>query len=166
MAVEQTADNDWGVTVEEVSALAPHVTIGTNPAAVPDPVFKRADRSISVDEVQGWISEVAGRVSLRLADAGRLTDEARAGTIGKAAHDAVVNGAASYLVAAAHPIGQAPNDNTGYAALLWSRYETALEGVGTVLDAWLAELPKKTADVSGTGSGFFPTAMFPDGARF
>ena len=165
MAVEQTADNDWGVTVEEVSALAPHVTIGTNPAAVPDLVFVKADRSISVAEVEGWISDVAGRVSLRLADAGRITDEARSGTIGKAAHDAVMNGAASYLVAAAHPIGQT-NGNEGYAALLWSRYETALESVGSILDVWISELPAKVSEVSGTGSGFFPAAMFPDGARF
>ena len=165
MAVDQTAGNDWGVTVEEVSALAPHVTIGTNPDAAPDLVVRKADRSISVAEVEAWISDVAGRVSLRLADAGRITDDARADTIGKAAHDAVLNGAGSYLVAAAHPVGQV-NGNEGYAALLWSRYETALAGVGTVLDLWISELPAKVSEVSGTGSGFFPEAMFPDGARF
>jgi hypothetical protein len=165
MAVDQTAGNDWGVTVEEVSALAPHVTIGEDTAAAPDAVFKRADKSISRGEVEAWIADVAGRVSLRLADAGRITDETRSGRISQAAHDATVNGAASYLVAAAHPIGQT-NANDGYAALLWSRYESALEGVGAVLDAWLLELPAKASDVSGTGAGFFPVPMFPDGARF
>jgi hypothetical protein len=165
MAVEQTADTNWGVTVEEVSALAPQVTIGTNPAAVPDAVFVKADRSISRAEVEAWISDVAGRVSLRLADAGRLTDAARSGRVGQAAHDATVNGAASYLVAAAHPVGQT-NSAEGYAALLWSRYESALEGVGTVLDGWISELPVTVVEASGTGTGNFPAAMFPDGARF
>lgn len=165
MAVEQTAEAKWGVTVEEVSALAPHVTIGEDPAAAPDAVFRKADRKISIDEVEAWISDVAGRVSLRLSDLGRITDENRLKIAGKAAHDAVVNGAASYLVAAAHPIGQVNRDE-GYAALLWSRYETALEGVGLVYDGWIGNLPAKAPDVSGTGSGFFPTAMFPDGQRF
>jgi len=163
MAVVPAADNDWGVTVEEVSALAPQVTIGTDPAAVPDPVFIEADHQITVDEVQGWISDVAGRVSLRLANTGKLTDTAQAAAVGKAAHDAVVNGAASYVVAAAHPIGQI-NDGSGYAALLWSRYETALEGAGTALDAWLVEAAARP--VEAVPSYFFPTAMFPDGVRF
>lgn len=165
MAVDQTADNEWGVTVEDVSALAPHISIGTNPAAVPDPVFVKADRSISTGEVEAWISDVAGRAALRLANLTRITDETRLTIAGKAAHDAVVNGAASYLVAAAHPIAQT-NDGSGYAALLWSRYESALEGIGLVLDGWLLELPPIVPALSGTGSGFFPAAMFPDGQRF
>jgi hypothetical protein len=165
MAVDQTAGNDWGVTVEEVSALAPHVSIGTNPEAVPDPVFTKADHTISTGEVEAWISDVAGRAALRLANLGRITDETRLNVVGKAAHDAVVNGAASYLVAAAHPIGQT-NANEGYAALLWSRYESALEGVGLVLDGWLLELPAIVPAPTGTGSGFFPAAIFPDGQRF
>jgi hypothetical protein len=164
MAVEQTAEANWGVTVEEVSALAPQVTIGTNPAAVVDPVFFKADRSISVSEVEGWIADVAGRVSLRLADLGKITDEARRATLGKAARDATVNGAASYLVAAAHPLGQT-NDGSGYAALLWSRYESALEGAGGVLDGWIGAIVPET-DTAGKAAGFFPTPLFPDGARF
>lgn len=164
MAVEQTAALNWGVTVEEVSALAPHISIGTDPEAVPDLVFKKADKSISRTEVEAWISDVAGRVSLRLADLGRVTAEDRLKTIGKAAHDAVVNGAASYLVAAAHPVGQT-NAGEGYAALLWSRYESALEGAGTTLDGWIVEIDGKV-DTTGVVAGFFPTALFPDGVRF
>jgi hypothetical protein len=164
MAVEQTAEANWGVTVEEVSALAPQVTIGTDSEAVPDPVFKKADRSISTGEVEGWIDDVAGRVALRLSALGQITDETRLTTIGKAAHDATVNGAASYLVAAAHPVGQT-NDGSGYAALLWSRYESALEGAGLVLDGWIVEIDGKV-DTAGTAAGFFPPALFPDGVRF
>ncbi|QKY78960.1 hypothetical protein Jinkies_12 [Arthrobacter phage Jinkies] len=165
MAVEQTAGTEWGVTVEEVSALAPHVTIGEAPdAPVDDTFYVPADRVISVNEVEGWIGDVAGRVSLRLANAGKITDAAQTAAIGKAAHDAVVNGAASYLVAAAHPVGQI-NDGAGYAALLWSRYETALEGAGTQLDAWLAEIAANPAEPVAP-SYFFPAALFPDGKRF
>ena len=163
MADEPSAENGWGVTVEEVSALAPQVTIGEDSTAEPDPVFKKADRSISTGEVEAWISDVAGRVSLRLANLGKITDTAKLTALGKAAHDAVVNGAASYLVAAAHPIGQT-NANDGYAALLWSRYESALEGAGAVLDGWIIDLP--AGDVTGAAAGYFPEPMFPDGARF
>lgn len=164
MAVIPAADNDWGVTVEEVSALTPQVSIGTDPSEIIDPVFHiEADRRITVDEVQGWISDVAGRVSMRLANAGKLTDTTQSAALGKAAHDAVVNGAASYVVAAAHPVGQI-NDGSGYAALLWSRYETALDGAGTQLDSWLIELADRP--VVSAPSYFFPDALFPDGKRF
>lgn len=167
MAVEQTADNDWGVTVEEVSALAPHISIGEGPAAPVDAVFgRKADRTITTDEVEAWISDVAGRVSLRLADLGRITDENRLKRVGKAAHDATVNGAASYLVAAAHPIGQV-NSSDGYAAVLWARYEAALEGVGTVYDLWIGDMPEQiTEAATGAATGYFPAPLFVDGVRF
>lgn len=165
MAVEQTADTNWGVTVEEVSALAPHVGIGDGPAAPVDLVFgKKADRVISTDEVEAFIADVAGRVSLRLSDLGRITDTVRAGAVGKAAHDATVNGAASYLVAAAFPAG-AVNSDGGYAAVLWARYESALDLVGTTLDGWVTALPPAAAAPTGSASGFFPAPLFPDGGR-
>lgn len=164
MAVIPTADNDWGVTVEEVSALAPHVTIGEAPDAPVDDTFNiPADRKITVNEVEAWIADVAGRVSLRLSDLGRVTDTNRVAVVGKAAHDAVVNGAASYMVAAAFPAGSINSDG-GYAALLWSRYESALTGAGSMLDAWLIELTANPAPVAVFGA--FPVALFPDGVRF
>jgi hypothetical protein len=166
MAVALTADNAWGVTVEEVSALTPQVSIGTTPATPVDPVFGRnADRRISVDEVDQFITDVAGRVALRLTGLGRITDETRLTVIGKAAHDATVNGAASYLVAAAFPVGQTNSDG-GYAALLWSRYESALDGAFGALAGWLTELPPVVPPATGHVSGFFPAPMFPDGGRF
>jgi hypothetical protein len=166
MAVEQTAGTNWGVTVEEVSALAPHVSIGTTPDTPVDPVFGRpADRRISVDEVEQFIADVSGRVALRLEGLARITTDTRLTVIGKAAHDATMNGAASYLVAAAHPAGQT-NDGTGYAALLWVRYESALDGAFTALTGWLTELPPVVPEPTGAISGFFPAPMFPDGGRF
>ena len=163
MAVPLTAENDWGVTVEEVSALAPHITIGEAPVVpVDDTFYIPADRKISVNEVEQFISDVAGRVSLRLADLGRVTDETRLNAAGKAAHDAVVNGAGSYLVAAAFPAGSGVNADGGYAALLWDRYETALEGAATALTVWVEGIAPELSTVTG----FFPAPMFPDGARF
>ena len=165
MAVLMTADTNWGVTVEEVSALAPHVSIGTGPAAPVDLVFgKKADRIITTDEVQTFINEVAGRVSLRLTALARITEGIRAGAIAQAAHDAAVNGAASYLVAAAHPAGAVNNDG-GYAALLWSRYESALDLTGATLDGWILELPAVVPAPTGKVSAFFPAPLFPDGGR-
>lgn len=165
MAVDMTAGTNWGATVEQVSALAPQVTIGTDTTLTVDPVFYQADRRISVSEVEAWIGDVAGRVSLRLSGLSRITDTTRAATLGKAAHDAVVNGAASYLVAAAHPAGQT-NDGSGYAALLWSRYESALDGAGAMLDSWLVEILAATDAPVHMVGGFFPAVLFPDGARF
>jgi hypothetical protein len=163
MAVEQTAGTAWGVTVEEVSALAPHVTIGETPDTPVDDTFHiPADRKITVNEVEGFIRDVAGRVSLRLADLDRLTDDARVGVVAQAAHDAVLNGAGSYLVAAAFPAGQINNDG-GYAAVLWARYESALEGAVTTLTGWVDAIVPEPA---GTVSGFFPAPMFPDGVRY
>jgi hypothetical protein len=167
MAVALTADTNWGVTVEEVSALTPQVAIGEDPAAVADPVFYEADRRITVPEVQGWIEGVAARVSLRLANMSRLTDAGQIAALGKAAHDAVANGAAWYVVTAAHPIGQI-NDASGYGEILRARYEAALDTAGTQLDAWVVEIE------NGDGPGvtitapsyFFPTTLFPDGGRF
>lgn len=165
MAVTMAAGTNWGVTVEEVSALAPHVSIGPGPAAPVDLVFgKKADRVITTDEVLAFVADVAGRVSLRLTALSRISDDTRAGAIAQAAHDAAVNGAASYLVAAAHPAG-AINTDGGYAALLWSRYESALDLIGSTLDGWIAELPETAPAPTGSASGFFPAPMFPDGGR-
>jgi len=168
VAVIPAADNMWGVSVEEVSALAPHVTIGEAPIVPVDDTFHiPADRKISVNEVEQFIRDVAGRVSLRLSDMGRITDTARLSAVRSAAHDAVVNGAASYLVSAAYPIGGQVNADGGYAALLWSRFETVLGNVGTILDGWLSELPATTPLAEGGAAGYsFPAAMFPDGVRY
>jgi hypothetical protein len=165
MAVLMTADTNWGVTVAEVAALAPHVSIGPGPATPVDLVFgKKADRVITNDEVEGFIREVAGRVSLRLTALHRIEDPVRGGAIAQAAHDAAVNGAASYLVAAAHPAGSINNDG-GYAAILWARYESAIDLVGLTLDGWIAELPAAAPAPTGSAAGFFPAPMFPDGGR-
>lgn len=164
MAVIPAADNDWGVTVEEVSALTPQVSIGADPSEVIDPVFHiEADRRITVDEVQGWIGGVAARVSLRLANASRLTNPAQTAALGKAAHDVVANGAAWYVITAAHPVGQI-NDATGYGEILRQRYEATLDTAGTQLDAWVTELADRP--VVSAPSYFFPDALFPDGKRF
>jgi hypothetical protein len=166
MAVEQTADTDWGVTVEEVSALAPHVTIGEAPAApVDDTFYIPADRAITVNEVQGFIRDAAARVSLRLANLTRITDAGQLSTVAKAAHDATVNGAAWYLVTAAFPIGQV-NDNSAYAEVLRARFETALDTAGGVLDGWVLELANGGGSTQPhTFASSFPATSFPDAFR-
>jgi hypothetical protein len=170
VAVELTAEAKWGVTVEEVSALAPHITIGEAPVVpVDDTFYIPADRKITVNEVEQFISDVAGRASLRLSGLGSVSDTERKAVVGQAAHDAVVNGAASYLVSAAYPVGGSVNGDGGYAALLWSRYETALDTAGSTLDAWLTDpaiVPAPVPDTTGRIGYAFPTTMFPDGARY
>lgn len=163
--LESAALGAFGVSVEEVSALAPMVTIG-RAEEEPDGVFEAAGPAVSKGDVEGWITAVSARADLRLGNRSKLTDETRKSALTAAAHDAVVNGAASYLVAAAMPTRASLNDPGSYDSILWSRFESALESAAQSLDDWL------DAGVGGGAvggveiGGAFPETSFPDGMRF
>lgn len=155
----------FGVRVEEVSALAPMVTLGAHVGT--DPVYNEADRSITRADVEAWIQAVSARVDLRLANRSRITDAPRTRLLTAAAHDAVVNGAASYMVAAATPTRASLNDPGAYDAVLWSRYESALDEAAATLDGWIDELGGNDPSATvGHMSGNFPPPMFLDAFRF
>lgn len=164
MADKSAALGAFGVSVEEVSALAPMVTIGQ--ATTPDPVYDRTGPKISRDTVEGWITAVSARADLRLGDRSKLTDETRKSALTAAAHDAVVNGAASYLVAAAMPTRASINDPGSYDSILWSRFESALDSAAQSLDDWLDAGVGGGAVGGGEIGGSFPETSFPDGMRF
>jgi hypothetical protein len=161
----------WGVTVEQVSALAPHVTLATGDAPAPpaDPLYSnKGIRPITRAQVEGWITAVSARVEGRLWRLAELSDghPARAALDLEAA-DVIANGAASYLVDAAFPGKAAPNENTSYGQVLRSRYEEGLAELETRLVA-VIEGTLSGGAVRGPEavSSEFPAPMFPDGIRF
>ncbi|QIN94339.1 hypothetical protein SEA_ABBA_10 [Arthrobacter phage Abba] len=165
-----TSPATWGVTVDEVSALAPHVGIIDNPAPADVPVDDvfggEASRKVTKQAVEAWIQDISGRVSLTLRRRSKLTDAALISALNASAHNIIVNGAASYLVAAAHPNEAAINSQTNYNAVLWQRYVDGLAELRVELDAWLTE--DGFAPGAPTGRGFIsaPAPLFPDGMRW
>lgn len=165
----------WGVTVDEVSALAPHIgltTSSTVPSEPVDDVFgETAEGKVSTDQVQKWIEDVAARVEMRLTKLARIVDPSAARSVlTRACHDLTVNGAASYLVAAAHPTGSGVNDANSYSATLWARFESGLDDLAAQLEAIIGEgdsavvLPRVVRP--GAGVGNFPAPLFVDGLRW
>lgn len=137
----ESTGQDWGVTVEQVSALAPHIPIALNtvggtapaPAAI-DPIYKNSNtRVIKENEVSQFIADTSAIVRGRLLRAARLPETSPYHAYLAVAGAAVVkNGAAHYLVAAAFPINASPNTNTSYAEVLRLRFE---EGLNELEDA-------------------------------
>ncbi|ALY10279.1 hypothetical protein SEA_JKERNS_11 [Arthrobacter phage JKerns] len=164
----------WGVTVDEVSALAPHIGLydgsTTEPTPADDVFGETAKGKVSRADVERFIADVAGRVELRLLRLPRLIpDTATATVIARACHDVVVNGAAHYLVAAAFPSNAGLNDDTTLSGLLWKRFEDGLDDLAAQLDGVIKDgddtvvLPAK---LRSAASGNFPPVMFPDEQRW
>ncbi|ALY09340.1 hypothetical protein FDH48_gp10 [Arthrobacter phage Jawnski] len=164
----------WGVTVDEVSALAPHIGLyssTTEPETPVDDVFgETAKGKVSRDDVEKFIVDVAGRVSVRLWQLARLVPDTEPRNVfAQACHDLTVTGAAHYLVAAAFPSNAGVNDDSSLAGLLWKRFEDGLDDLAAQLAAIIDDgddtvvLPRvPKAVVTGT----FPAPMFPDGLRW
>lgn len=164
-----TYESEWGVSVETVAALAPHVSISADVVPEPsaDPLYSnRGIRPIAVDAVEGWIEAVTARVTGRLYRLRELPAEhpARPGIEAEIA-DAINNGAAAYLVDAAFPAKAGPNENTSYGEVLRARSEAItlelMERVVLIID-------REAATVSGPGeiSFEFPAATFVDNFRY
>lgn len=157
----------WGVTVEEVSALAPHITIKADPAEPlsGDLTFgATVPRAVTVSQVERFIEDVAARVDMRLLRMALITDQAIKNRIEAGAHDLTVNGAGSYLVAAAFPAKAGLNDNSSLSAELWRRFTEGLEALATAVTEWTdpnSGLPGSTHQ-AGSIEGFFPATKFPD----
>lgn len=163
------APQTWGVSVDEVSALAPHITIKAtaDEQLEKDLVFGATQpRAVTVDQVEGWIKDVAGRVSIRLLKLGAVSDETVKAQFETAAHDLVVNGAGSYLVAAAFPAKAGLNDNSSLSAEYWRRFTEGLDALNAALVDWLT--PVEDGGTPGGEAGVdmivssFPPVAFPD----
>lgn len=160
----------WGVTIEQVLALAPHVGVIDTPAPADAPVDDvfggEASRHVTRQAVEDWITSVGGMVAAGLRRRDLLTDDTLVTALNTAAHDAVLNGAASYLVAAAHPSEAGINNQTDYNAVLWQRYVDGLAQLKLDLDAWLIDEGVVSAAADGRGRISAPAPLFPDGLRW
>lgn len=169
---DESAEETFGVSVGDVLALAPNVSLGTDPDTDESTdLYRPADRVITVADVEKWITSVASRVDVRLARRALLPVESPYRSIVyRAAADAVANGSAAYLVGAAAPTRASINDPGAYDGVLWARFESALEGAATSLDAWLAPSGDGGGGAIVAADGMigsnFPKPLFEDGIRF
>lgn len=154
----------WGVSVEDVLALAPHVrVVSESDTPQRDPQYGGAADTSTVTRtaVEEWITDVARAVDVRISRYRRITGENLA-RLHKAAATVTKVGAGAYLVDAAHPTRAGVGDNASYGNVLWTRYQDLLE-----------ELEKAAEDMDGQpddpGHGVypqirhtFPKTSFPD----
>lgn len=163
----------WGVSVEEVLALASHTSLA-EPAPIGQPVDDvygedKPERQITREQVEVWIRDVGAHVAAVLRRRASLTDVELRGVLDGAARTIVINGAASHLVAAAHPSQASINSAADYNAVLWDRYKTGLDELKAMLDEWLTDdtvaLPGGGAP-NGRTHHSFPAPLFPDGMRW
>ena len=165
-----TSPATWGVSVAQVAALAPHVGIIDTPAPADAPVDDvyggEASRKVTKLAVEGWIADISGRVGTALRKRVKLADPELIAALHSGAHDVVVNGAASYLVAAAHPNEAGINSQDNYNAVLWQRYVDGLAELRAELDGWLVDEGVVTVAPAGRARISAPAPLFPDGLRW
>lgn len=154
----------WGVTVEEIGALTPHITIYAQDINDPagDLRFGASQRRILRSEVEQWITDVSAMVDMRLFRRTSLPLDAQTRIAG-AAKAIVVNGVGSYLVAAAMPNKAGINENSSYSAELWRRYQLGLEELVTTIDGWLdVPPPPEGSGPRGQAAAAFPPVRIGD----
>lgn len=158
----------WGVTVQEVLDMAPHVVLAAPPAGDAGIWANSQAGKTSTAQVTQWITDVAAMVDLRLRKRSKLTDASLVSRVERGAHSITVVGAAATLVSAVYPTKAGINEQASYSAELWARYNRELETLTDAIDEWITE--GDTSDGSGpakgTISGNFPAPAFPDGMNF
>jgi hypothetical protein len=156
-------DSVWGVTVEEIGALTPHITIYAQDVndLSGDLRFGASQRRILASEVEQWITDVSAMVDMRLYRRASLPLDGQT-RIASAAKAVVVNGVGSYLVAAAMPNKAGINENSSYSAELWRRYQLGLEELGTTIDGWLDAPVVAPGQIRGEAAAAFPPVRIGD----
>ncbi len=146
------AEPDYGASVNDVRELLPHVTLSP-------------DSHPSELDVAGYLSRIAGRVAVRLGSpAGWYRD---ADSVTGAARDVIALGAAAYAEDARHPERSASVGTSRYGAVLWERFQSALDELAA---AALTPPASSGPDVPAPGgSGLdpqpaysFPAPLFTD----
>lgn len=169
----------YGATRNGVTGLAPEARL------TPGDTVIEGKYGVTEAQVDRWLDELSGDVSVRLDGWERLTnapvledpdadpsvvliagdrDRLRAWAAG-----IIHNGAASYLEAARHPERAGVND-TSYAAVLWQRYTDGLDKLAGWLEARLTaleagDLDQPAADAGGPAHSF-PDPLIGDRLRF
>lgn len=158
------ASTQWGVSVQDVLALAPHVTVITSATQqpTPDPEYGvGTQRYITTQQVLGWIVDVASRVAAHRLALGIDVPEVQ-GALDLLAADAVKNGSGAYLVDAAFPARSGINDQAAYGQVLWSRYQSALDSMTALADRLRPGGGDGPILPQGGAVGFFPPVSIPD----
>lgn len=136
---DATYQSVFGITPTDVMQLVKTTSLADNMVAPATDAFKARGRKAAVtnDDVLEYIRSVEGEVAAhlsKLGDPGSVAYEKVAGL----ARTATLNGAAHYVVVAAHPAAAATNDATAHAGVLWTRYRALLD----VLDEKVDEIVK------------------------
>lgn len=156
----------FGCTVDDVLRLLPGITVTDTPAEGPsNPRYMGQGRTVTRADVEGFIVQVATRVSARLWRFALTPSQFRE-NITTMARDLVANGAASYVHAAVFPGSTSPNDGSSYAAVLWSRFQTDLDRVSDTVDKIIDEDQTDGATVVGRVAWSAPAPFFGDEMRF
>lgn len=168
----------FGATRAGVTGLVPEARL------VPGDVLVEGRYGVTEAQVDRWLDELSGDVSVRLDGWERLSNVAVVDDTGVEpvvlidgdrdrvrawAAGVIHNGAASYLEAARHPERSSVNAES-YSAVLWQRYEAGLDRVAAWLEGRL-EVPDagdtEAPDVELGGPAYsFPTPLVGDRLRF
>lgn len=165
----------FGATRAGVTGLVPEARL------VAGDVLVEGRYGVTEAQVDRWLDELSGDVSVRLDGWERLTDEPVLDELGAVliegdrtrlrawAAGVIHNGAASYLEAARHPERSSLNEDT-YSGVLWARYTTGLDKLAGWLDLRLAALEPGDVDLADAYAGGpafeFPAPLVGDGLRF
>lgn len=162
---EPSTSQSWGVTVQQVERLAPHITVYTGDVPdTPDNVYGKTQRRITHADVAGWIEEVGSTVDIRLIRRATLTPSAQERIAGLAKAATAV-GAGSYLVAAGMPNKAGVNENSSYSAELWKRYETMVDSAVAAIDSLLDnpnDAGEENVHLGGKVGASFPPVTIGD----
>ena len=163
----------YGATRAGVTGLVPEARL------VPGDVLVEGRYGVPEAQVDRWLDELSGDVSVRLDGWERLTDtpvvdeldvvliEGDRTRLRAWAAGVIHNGAASYLEAARHPERSSVNEDS-YSAVLWARYVTGLDKLAAWLTLRLVEAdPGDAVDPASLGPAFyFPEPLVGDRLRF
>jgi hypothetical protein len=168
----------FGATRAGVLGLVPEARL------VPGDVLVEGRYGVTEAQVDRWLDELSGDVSVRLDGWERLSDTPVVDESGEEpveliagdrtrlrawAAGVVHNGAASYLEDARHPERAGVND-TAYGAVLWARYEAGLDKLAAWLEVRLAspdagDTEEPVAELAGIVHSF-PAPLVGDRLRF
>lgn len=152
----------WGVSVDEVLALAPHVVLASPPAGGTGTWDDSQAGKTTTVQVEQWVTDVAAMVDLRLHKRTKLTDAALVDRVERGAHTITAVGTAATMISAVYPTKAGINEQASYSAELWARYTRELEVLAEALDAWIED-GNAGGPTKGALGGTFPEPAFPDG---
>ena len=172
-----TTTEAWGVTVDQVVALAAQADVrlaknssGDYEVQPPanDPDFgghqsAAITRRVRKSDVEQWVKDAATTVDIVLVKRRRLGTNIRA-EFETAFGPVTAVLAAAYLVDAAYPQRSGVNDQASYGHVLWTRYRSMIDDLKEALDDLIDSPPDDDDDTTPRPRprGRFPQPIFTD----